>query len=153
MINQCLTGKTSGSDRPRHPVLQILWANLEVPTKKPKPHVIPYCQFTKLIICYLGGRHNIHKSPQSPLHITADDYSLGNLKFVPKGELDEVFGMLIPKDLINDVICNSEYYQKYLEMAVRKPRQATTVTDEEGGKKKKAQPAGKSKHPTRAKQP
>ncbi|GJT80308.1 hypothetical protein Tco_1054650 [Tanacetum coccineum] len=25
MINQCLTGKTSGSDRPRHPVLQILW--------------------------------------------------------------------------------------------------------------------------------
>ncbi|GKD09129.1 hypothetical protein Tco_1188814, partial [Tanacetum coccineum] len=25
MINQCLTGKTFGSDRPRHPVLQILW--------------------------------------------------------------------------------------------------------------------------------
>ncbi|GKD15941.1 hypothetical protein Tco_1205099 [Tanacetum coccineum] len=167
MINQCLTGKTSGSDRPRHPVLQILWgvvsgtnidyaeliweefvqaiktffsdaANLKVPTKKPKPHVIPYCRFTKLIICYLGGRHNIHKRPQSPLHITADDYSLGNLKFVPKGELDEVFGMAIPKDLITDVNCNLEYYQKYLDMAARKPRQATIVTDEEGRKKKKA---------------
>nr|GEW04381.1 hypothetical protein [Tanacetum cinerariifolium] len=25
MINQCLTGKTSGYDRPRYPVLQILW--------------------------------------------------------------------------------------------------------------------------------
>ncbi|GKG61311.1 hypothetical protein Tco_0619036, partial [Tanacetum coccineum] len=25
MINQCLTSKTSGSDRPRHLVLQILW--------------------------------------------------------------------------------------------------------------------------------
>ncbi|GJX56383.1 hypothetical protein Tco_0286280 [Tanacetum coccineum] len=25
MINQCLTGKTSGSDKPRHPVLQMLW--------------------------------------------------------------------------------------------------------------------------------
>nr|GEZ80258.1 hypothetical protein [Tanacetum cinerariifolium] len=25
MINQCLTGKTSGHDRPRYPVLQILW--------------------------------------------------------------------------------------------------------------------------------
>ncbi|GJS72767.1 retrovirus-related pol polyprotein from transposon TNT 1-94 [Tanacetum coccineum] len=25
MINMCLTGKTSGYDRPRHPVLQILW--------------------------------------------------------------------------------------------------------------------------------
>ncbi|GJU42011.1 hypothetical protein Tco_1194968 [Tanacetum coccineum] len=89
-------------------------ANLKVPTKKPKPHVIPYCRFTKLIICYLAGRHNIHKRPQSPLHITADDYSLGNLKFVPKGELDE----------------------KYLDMVARKPRQATTMTDEEGGKKK-----------------
>ncbi|GJX39835.1 hypothetical protein Tco_0253138 [Tanacetum coccineum] len=171
MINQCITGKTSGSDRPRHPVLQILWGvvtgtnidyvkliweefvqaiktffydatNLKVPTKKPKPHVIPYCRFTKLIICYLGGRHNIHKRPQSPLHITADDYSLRNLKFVPKGELDEVFEMPIPKDLIIDVIRNLKYYQKYLEMVARKPRQVTTVTDEEGGKKKKASPAG-----------
>ncbi|GJR58421.1 hypothetical protein Tco_1500583 [Tanacetum coccineum] len=25
MINMCLTGKTAGHDRPRHPVLQILW--------------------------------------------------------------------------------------------------------------------------------
>nr|GFC40729.1 hypothetical protein [Tanacetum cinerariifolium] len=25
MINMCLTGKTVGHDRPRHPVLQILW--------------------------------------------------------------------------------------------------------------------------------
>ncbi|GJX73424.1 hypothetical protein Tco_0312019 [Tanacetum coccineum] len=39
------------------------------------------------------------------------------------------------KDLITDVIRNSEYYQKYLDMAARKPRQATTMTDEEGGKK------------------
>ncbi|GJS18099.1 retrovirus-related pol polyprotein from transposon TNT 1-94 [Tanacetum coccineum] len=69
---------------------------------------------------------------------TSDDYSLGNLKFIPKGELDEVFRMAIPKDMITDVIRNSEYYQKYLDMATRKPRQATTVTDEEGGKKKKA---------------
>ncbi|GJS14429.1 hypothetical protein Tco_0408901 [Tanacetum coccineum] len=70
-----------------------------------------------------------------------DDYSLGNLKFVPKGELDEVFGMPIPKDLITNVIRNSEYYQIYLEMAARKPRKATTMTDEEGGKKKKSPPA------------
>ncbi|GKC36879.1 hypothetical protein Tco_1049263 [Tanacetum coccineum] len=90
-------------------------ANLKVLTKKPKPYVIPYCRFTKLIICYLGGRHNIHKRPQSPLHITADDYSLSNLKFVPKGELDEIFRMAIPKDLITNVI--------------------------QGGKKRKAPPA------------
>ncbi|GJW83275.1 hypothetical protein Tco_0156420 [Tanacetum coccineum] len=101
MIKQCLTGKTSGSDRPRHPVLQMLWgvvtgtnvdfaeliwdefiqaiktfftdvANLKVPSKKPKPH-------------------------------------------------------------------------KYLEMAARKPRQPTAVTDEESMKKKKVPLTDKSK--------
>nr|GEV74626.1 hypothetical protein [Tanacetum cinerariifolium] len=43
MINQCLTGKTSGHDRPGYPVLQMLWdkANLGSPTsRKDKPHVI-----------------------------------------------------------------------------------------------------------------
>ncbi|GJY39785.1 hypothetical protein Tco_0426149 [Tanacetum coccineum] len=79
LINQCLTGKTSGNDKPRHPVLQMLWgivtrtnvdyakllweefvqaiqtffshqANLNILTKNPTPHVIPYCRFIKLII-------------------------------------------------------------------------------------------------------
>ncbi|GJU89200.1 hypothetical protein Tco_1301623 [Tanacetum coccineum] len=98
-----------------------------------------------------GVRHNIHKRPQSPLHITADDYSLSNLKFVPKGKLDEVFRMLIPKDLITDVIRNSKYYQNYLEITSRKPRQANIVTDEEGGKKKKAPPAEKTFKPSPSK--
>ncbi|GJU25558.1 hypothetical protein Tco_1164179 [Tanacetum coccineum] len=127
-------------------------ASLKVPSKKPKPHVIPYYRFTKLIICYLGGRHNIHKRPQSPLHITSDDYTLGNLKFVPKGELDEVFSMAIPKDLLTDAIHNAKYYPKYLDMAARKPRQPTAVIDEESVKKKKVSPTDKSKKPAPAKQ-
>ncbi|GJU84131.1 hypothetical protein Tco_1291677 [Tanacetum coccineum] len=127
-------------------------ASLKVPSKKPKPHVIPYCRFTNLIICYLGGRHNIHKRPQSPLHIIADDYSLGNLKFVPKGGLDEGFRMPIPTDLLTYATRNAEYYQNYLEMAARKPRQLTAVTDEESVKKKTVPPADKSKKPAPAKQ-
>ncbi|GJU70272.1 hypothetical protein Tco_1256531 [Tanacetum coccineum] len=121
MINQCLTGKTSRYDRPRYPVLQMLWgiitstnvdfaklmwdefvqaiqtfltdkANLGSPTKKgrkDKPHVIPYCRFTKLIICHLGRIHNIHQRSTSPFHLAEEDFRLGNLKFVPKGEFDE----------------------------------------------------------------
>ncbi|GJT14112.1 putative ribonuclease H-like domain-containing protein [Tanacetum coccineum] len=176
MINQCLTGKTSGGDRPRHPVLQMLWgvvtgtnvnyaeliweefiqaiknffsdmANLKVPTKKPKPLVILYHRFTKLIIYYLGSRHNIHRRPQSPIHITADDYPLNNLKFISKEGVDEVFGMPIPKDLITNAIQNSEYYKKYLEMAARKPRQPTTMTGEEVEKKKKALKADEEPQP------
>ncbi|GKB51054.1 hypothetical protein Tco_0901807, partial [Tanacetum coccineum] len=119
MINQCLTCKTSGHDRPRYPVLQMLWgiitstnidyaelmwedfmqamqtfltdkANLGSPTKKDrkdKPHFIPYCRFTKLIICHLGRIHNIHQRSASPFHLAEEDLRLGNLKFVSKGEV------------------------------------------------------------------
>ncbi|GKD55194.1 hypothetical protein Tco_1288581, partial [Tanacetum coccineum] len=91
-------------------------ANLNNPTKKSTPHVIPYCRLTKLIIYYLGSRHNIHRRPESAIHVTGDEFLLGNLKFVPKGEKDEVFGKLIPNVLITDAIRNSEYYQQYTEM-------------------------------------
>ncbi|GJS91289.1 hypothetical protein Tco_0773925 [Tanacetum coccineum] len=45
-----------------------------------------------------------------------DDYILGNLKFVPKGESVEVFGMAIPDPLITEAIQQSSYYPKYLKM-------------------------------------
>ncbi|GKA55999.1 hypothetical protein Tco_0755071, partial [Tanacetum coccineum] len=151
MINQCLTGKTSGFDRPRYPVLQMLWgiitstnvdyaelmweefvqaiqtffvdkANMSIAPqkgKKTKPHVIPYCQFTKLIICHLGRTHNIHQRSASLFHLAEEDHRLGNLKFVPKGEDDEVFGMQIPKELITNNIRNAPYYNAYMEMVAK----------------------------------
>ncbi|GJZ15090.1 hypothetical protein Tco_0550767, partial [Tanacetum coccineum] len=122
-------------------------ANLKILTKKPKSLVILYCRFTKLTIYYLGSRHNIHRRPWSHVHITVNDYPLNYLKFVSKGEVDEVFGMPIPKDLITDAIWNSDYYKKYLEMAAHKPRQPTTMTGEEVGKKKKALQADKEGQP------
>ncbi|GJU01873.1 hypothetical protein Tco_1112211 [Tanacetum coccineum] len=45
-----------------------------------------------------------------------NDYVLGNLKFVPKGESVEVFGMAIPDPLITEAIQQSSYYPKYLQM-------------------------------------
>ncbi|GJR15996.1 hypothetical protein Tco_0798648 [Tanacetum coccineum] len=66
LINQCLTGKTSGSDKPRHPVLQMLWG--------------------------IVTKTNIDHSK----NCVGDDFLLGNLKFIPKGETDEVFGMKPP---------------------------------------------------------
>ncbi|GKA70517.1 hypothetical protein Tco_0776656 [Tanacetum coccineum] len=71
------------------------------------------------------------------------DKTSGNLKFVPKGEKDEVFGKPIPQKLITKAVQNLEYYQKYLEMAARKP------TTKEGRKKKttsKLAPAKQTKH-------
>nr|GEU65663.1 retrovirus-related Pol polyprotein from transposon TNT 1-94 [Tanacetum cinerariifolium] len=66
--------------------------------KKDKPHVIPYCRFTKLIICHLGRIHNIPQRSTSPFHLAEEDLRHGNLTFVSKGEVDEVFGMPIPNE-------------------------------------------------------
>nr|GEW42075.1 hypothetical protein [Tanacetum cinerariifolium] len=91
----------------------------ENPTKKDrkdKPHVIPYCQFTKLIICHLGRIHNFHQRSTSPFHLAEKDLRLGNLKFIPKGEDNEVFRMPIPNELISNNIRNASYYNAYLEM-------------------------------------
>ncbi|GJS13261.1 hypothetical protein Tco_0407733 [Tanacetum coccineum] len=144
LINQCLTGKTSGSDKPRHPVLQMLWgivtktnidhaellweeftqgiqtffshkashkASLKDPKKKAVPLLIPYGRFTKMIIYYVGSTSNVHRRPESPRHLPGDDFLLGNLKFIPKGETYEVFGMAIPKPLITEAIQQSCYIQ------------------------------------------
>ncbi|GJR99832.1 hypothetical protein Tco_0316341 [Tanacetum coccineum] len=164
LLNQCLTGKTSGSDKPRHPVLQMLWgivtqtnvdhaeliweeftqgiqtffshkashkASLKNPKKKVTPLLIPYGRFSKVIIYYLASNNNIHRRPDSAVHHTGDDYVLGNLKFVPKGESVEVFGMAIPDPLITEAIQRSSYYPMYLKMVAenskKTPQESASV--------------------------
>ncbi|GJX27151.1 hypothetical protein Tco_0233447 [Tanacetum coccineum] len=156
--------KTSGSDKPRHPVLQMLWgivtqsnvdhaellweeftqgiqtffshkashkASLKDPKKKVTPLLIPYGRFSKVIIYYLASKNNIHRRPDSAVHHTGDDFILGNLKFVPKGETVEVFGMAIPDPLITEAIQQSSYYPKYLEMVAentkKTPQESASV--------------------------
>ncbi|GKC25574.1 hypothetical protein Tco_1027724 [Tanacetum coccineum] len=117
--------------------------------KKTKPHVIQYCRFTKLIICHLGRTHNIHQRSASPFHLAEEDHRLGNLKFVPEGEDDEVFEMQIPKELIMNNIRNAPYYNTYMEMVAKHDQK---IAAEEGGKKKSATKADKSKKPATTKQ-
>ncbi|GJX88034.1 hypothetical protein Tco_0340048 [Tanacetum coccineum] len=62
---------------------------------------------------------DVHKRPESPCHLPGDDFLLGNLKFISKGETNEVFGMTIPKQLITQAIQQSLYYPKYLEMVAK----------------------------------
>nr|GEU53087.1 retrovirus-related Pol polyprotein from transposon TNT 1-94 [Tanacetum cinerariifolium] len=108
--------------------------------RKDKPHVISYCRFTKLIICHLGRTHNIHQRSASLFHLAEEDLRLGNLKFIPNGEVDKVFGMPIPNELIPNNIRIAPYYSAYMEMVAKHDRK---ITAEKEGKKK----------PTTAKQP
>ncbi|GJR46757.1 hypothetical protein Tco_1314860 [Tanacetum coccineum] len=124
-------------------------SNLGSPTKKgkkDKPHVIPYCRFTKLIICYMGRIHNIYQRSASLFHLAEEDLKLGNLKFISKGEVDKVFGMLISNELISNNINNASYYNAYLEMpAIEKlrnlaPAPKLKVTKEKPSKPSAAKP-------------
>ncbi|GKD62369.1 hypothetical protein Tco_1299878 [Tanacetum coccineum] len=157
MINQCLTGKTFGHDRPKYPVLQMLWGiitstnvdyvELMCPTKKgrkDKAHVISYCQFMKLIIYHLGRTKNIHQRSTSLFHLAEEDLRLGNLKFVPKGEEDEVFGMPIPNELISNNIRNAPYYNAYLEMVAKHDQKVAAEKEEKKKTASAKQPKSKS---------
>ncbi|GKD95033.1 hypothetical protein Tco_1374870 [Tanacetum coccineum] len=110
VINLCLTGKTSGFERPRAPVLQILWGIVN------RAH-IDYAKrmFTKLIVYYLQSKHKFHPRPGSPLQLPNEEPVLGYLKFSAKGTKQEVFGMPIPNDLITGDIRGEQYYNAYLE--------------------------------------
>nr|GEU87071.1 hypothetical protein [Tanacetum cinerariifolium] len=69
----------------------------------------------------------------SSFHLVEEDFRLGNLKFVPKGKIDEVFGMPILDELISNNIRNAPYYNAYLEMVAKHDQK---VAAEKEGKKK-----------------
>ncbi|GJZ09603.1 hypothetical protein Tco_0543886 [Tanacetum coccineum] len=120
-------GKTTLAEadkNPEHP-------SLKNPKKKVTPLLIPYRRFSKVIIYYLASNNNIHRRPDSAVYHTGDDFILGNLKFVPKGESVEVFGMAIPDPLITEAIQQYSYYPKYLEMVAentkKTPQESASV--------------------------
>ncbi|GJS31208.1 hypothetical protein Tco_0491828 [Tanacetum coccineum] len=119
VINLCLTGKTSGFERPRALVLQILWG---IGKKKATLIVIPSVRFTELIVYYLQSKYKFHPRPGSPLHLPNEEPILGYLKFSAKGTKREVFGMPILNDLITDDIRGEQYYNAYLEKVAKHQR-------------------------------
>ncbi|GKB37313.1 hypothetical protein Tco_0882255 [Tanacetum coccineum] len=111
IINLCLTGKTSGFERPRAPG-----------RKKSNLIVIPSVWFTKLIIHHLQSKHKFHSRPGSPLHLPNEESVLGYLKFSAKGTKWEVFRMPIPNNLITADIQGEQYYNAYLEKVAKHQR-------------------------------
>ncbi|GJT08447.1 hypothetical protein Tco_0842909 [Tanacetum coccineum] len=81
--------------------------------------------------------------PASLFHL-AEDLRLGNLKFVPKGKEDEVFGMPIPNELISHNIRNAPYYNAYLEMVAKHDQKVAAEKEENKKTASVKQPKSKS---------
>nr|GEX20202.1 ribonuclease H-like domain-containing protein [Tanacetum cinerariifolium] len=124
MINQCLTGKTFGHARPRYPALQMLWGII-MSTNVDYAELL-WEEFVQAIQTFLTDEANLgsltKKGKKDKPHVILFYLRLGNLKFVPKGEVDEVFGMPIPNKLISNNIRNVPYYNAYLEMVTKHDR-------------------------------
>ncbi|GJZ80913.1 retrovirus-related pol polyprotein from transposon TNT 1-94, partial [Tanacetum coccineum] len=90
--------------------------------KKATLILIPSIGLTKLIIFHLQRLYNFHPRPESPLHLPTEEPVLGHLKFSAKGSKQEVFGMIIPNELINDVIRGADYYDAYREKVAKHQR-------------------------------
>nr|GEU52127.1 E-beta-farnesene synthase [Tanacetum cinerariifolium] len=133
IINLCLKGKTLGFERPRAPMLQILWdkKNLAHHThgkNKATLIVISSIRFTNLIIYHLQRKYKFHPRPDSPLYLPNEEPVLGYLKFSAKGTKREVFGMPIPGNLITADIQGESYYQEYLAKVAKHQRYLTGET-------------------------
>nr|GEV56709.1 hypothetical protein [Tanacetum cinerariifolium] len=57
MINMCLTGKTAGFDRPRHPVLQILWGIIHISNINYAERI--WEEFVQSIQTFITNRKNL----------------------------------------------------------------------------------------------
>ncbi|GJY78788.1 hypothetical protein Tco_0484589 [Tanacetum coccineum] len=137
MINMCLIGKTAGFDRPRHPMLQILWgiihrSNIDCAERIWEEFVQSIQTFTKLIIHHLRTKHNIHPRTGSPLYYSHEESILNTLRFVGK-DGREIFGMPIPDALLTDEIKGAPYYSDYQEHVAKYQQ----FLDEERGKAEK----------------
>ncbi|GJU46807.1 hypothetical protein Tco_1204073 [Tanacetum coccineum] len=75
-----------------------------------------------MIIHHLQSKHKFHQRPGSPLHLPNEEPVLGYLKFSAKGTKQEVFGMLIPNDLITTDIRGEQYYNAYLDKVAKHKR-------------------------------
>nr|GEW85335.1 retrovirus-related Pol polyprotein from transposon TNT 1-94 [Tanacetum cinerariifolium] len=140
MINQCLTGKTLGFDRPRYPVLQMLWGII---TRSNIDYAeLLWEEFVQAIQTFLADKAN--------LSIATKTNKKSKPHVIPYCEEDEVFRMKIPNELITNAIRNAPYYEAYLEMVAKHDRK---LAAKEGQKKKPSSKVDQSNPPVIAKQP
>ncbi|GJW53669.1 hypothetical protein Tco_0097754 [Tanacetum coccineum] len=178
IINKCISGKSSRLDRLRPLRAKILWGmynkknvdfvallwedfmfqadNREIGSACKEN--MPYPRFTKVIINhFISKDKTISMRNRINIHTVHNDTLLDTIKFVSKTQDYQIYGALIPEEMINQDIKDSKAYKTYLDFATGKatPKKARKF-------KKVASPSKKLSHvleeepvekPKRAKKP
>ncbi|GJR04808.1 retrovirus-related pol polyprotein from transposon TNT 1-94 [Tanacetum coccineum] len=131
LLQQVLDRKTSGSDKPRDTQFTNC-VGIVTQTNVDHAELIWEDVYSRVQTFFSHpNNNNIHRRPDSAVHHTGDDYIVGNLKFVPKGDSVEVFGMAIPDLLITEAIQQSSYYPKYMKMVAENTKKTPQETQQE----------------------
>nr|GEW11467.1 hypothetical protein [Tanacetum cinerariifolium] len=136
IINKCLTGKSSGYDSLRLSQAQILWGlyhkrnvdfaylmwedfvyQLEHKDTK-KSNEMYYPRFTKVIIHHFMSKDpsNLRRNKVN-WHYVRDNHMFTTIKLVSRHQNTQQFGALLPIELTNEDIRNSNAYQEYYAVA------------------------------------
>nr|GEZ26923.1 hypothetical protein [Tanacetum cinerariifolium] len=136
IINKCLTGKSSGYDSLRLSQAQILWGlyhkrnvdyayltwedfvyQVEYKNTK-KSNEMYYPRFTKVIIHhFMSNDPSIPKRNKVNWHYVSDDHMFSTIKLVSRHQNKQQFGAMLPIELTNEEIKNSNAYKEHYAIA------------------------------------
>ncbi|GKD09453.1 hypothetical protein Tco_1189138 [Tanacetum coccineum] len=137
VINKCLSGKSTGYDSLRLSQAQILrgmyhkknvdyayllWENFiyQVENKNvKKSNEMYYPRFTKVIVNFFMTKdQSIPRQNSVNWHYDRDDYMFTMIKVVSRHEDTHLYGTILPNELPNEDIRNSESYKEYYAIAL-----------------------------------
>ncbi|GJY15437.1 retrovirus-related pol polyprotein from transposon TNT 1-94 [Tanacetum coccineum] len=136
VINKCLSGKETGMDKIHLSSAQILWGMLykkninyvyllwedllfQIENKdSKKTNKMSYPRFTKIIIDYFMSKdQSILKRNKIFWHTSHDDTMFTSMRCISRHEDTQVYGTILPKELTNQAMLESNAYKTYYAFA------------------------------------
>ncbi|GKA54649.1 hypothetical protein Tco_0753598, partial [Tanacetum coccineum] len=167
VISKCLSGKSTGYDSLRLSQAQILWGMYhkknvdyayllwedfvyQVENKNVKrSNEMYYPRFTKVIVNFFMTKDSsIPRRNKVNWHFARDDPMFTTIKVVSRHEDTQLYGAILPDELTNEAIKDSESYKEYYAIAsgAEPPKTKASVKKKQAGSDKtKTPPTAKGK--------
>ncbi|GJR65861.1 hypothetical protein Tco_0011926 [Tanacetum coccineum] len=135
VINKCLSGKETGMDK-IHLLFQIENKDAK------KTNKMSYPRFTKIIIDYFMSKDlSISRRNKMFWHTARDDTMFTSMRCISRHEDTQVYGTILPKELTNQAMLESNAYKTYYAFASRekapKPKYVRKKADPDTSPKQK----------------